>query len=141
MSEEPTALACHPSGLQLAIGFKERVRIYNLFIDGIRHFQDLALKHCKQLEYSHGGQYLAVAVGINVLVYRTYELSCIGTFTGHIQPSRQLKWTADDSKLYSAGADGELASHQLSCPVIPDFNVVCQVQNSLFLSVRQSVGP
>jgi WD40 repeat protein len=106
MQDEPTALAINPNGLQLCIGFKERVRVYNIFVDSIKHFQDLGLKNCKQLEYSNGGQYIAAVVGINVLIYRTYHLSCIATFTGHIQPSAQLVWSDDDTRIFSAGLDG-----------------------------------
>lgn len=80
MPDEATSLSLHPSGFQLAVGSREKVRLFNLFADNMKHFADLGVKACRQLQYSHGGQYIAVCAGLNVLVYDTYTVTCIANF-------------------------------------------------------------
>ena len=106
MTEEPTAVALHPAGLQVAVGFKDRVRMYNILWDTLRAFKELPLKHCKEVSYSHGGHMLACAIGISITVVDAYNFAPIATFQGHIQPVKQLVWSANDRVLCSAGTDG-----------------------------------
>jgi WD40 repeat protein len=65
LTEEPTSVACHPSGFQVLIGFKERVRLYNVLLDSLRPCRDLALKQCRELRFSNGGHMFACAIGIS----------------------------------------------------------------------------
>jgi WD40 repeat protein len=106
-SEEPTCCALHPSGMQVVIGFKERLRLYNVLMDGLRPFREMGLKHCKEVRYSNGGQYFAVAVGINVMIFPSYTFEpgapLHQPFTGHIQPVRQLVWSPDDRSVFLFG--------------------------------------
>jgi WD40 repeat protein len=106
LSEEPTSVACHPSGFQVLIGFKERVRLYNVLIDSLRPFKDMPLKHCKEVRFTHGGHRFACAIGISVMVFSTHSFEVLHNFTGHIGPVKRLVWSRDDRFLYSAGADG-----------------------------------
>ena len=105
--DDPTCVACHPSGFQMLIGSRERARMYNVLNGKLAIFCDVpGLKHCKQAKFSHGGQYFACTAGLNILIYTTYEMKCINTLTGHIAPPSSLLWSHDDQLCISAGLDG-----------------------------------
>jgi len=109
-AEEPFSVALHPYGFQCVVGFKERVRIYNILLDDIRALRELPLKHCGAIRYSDGGHVFACASGITVTVYSSVTFSCLGTFAGHIGIVRCLYFSRNDRLLYSASADGSLHS-------------------------------
>lgn len=108
LSEEPTSVACHPSGFQILIGFKERIRLYNVLLDSLRPCRDIAVKQCREIRFSHGGHMFACAIGISVQVFSSYssEQGHLFNFTGHIGPVKRIVWSRDDRFLYSAGVDG-----------------------------------
>jgi len=113
-NDEPTCVAFHPNGLQLILGFNERIRMYNCMRDELKLFRDMPLKGCRELKFSSGGQYFAAAVGYSVSVYSTNAYNSqtifqqLYTFTGHIGPVKRLLWSPDDLVLYSAGMDGNV---------------------------------
>eukprot|EP00937_MAST-01D_sp_MAST-1D-sp2_P001084 g1084.t1 len=106
LSEMPTCIGVHPNGFQVVIGFRERLRLYNVLLDSLRPFKDMPAKNCRELRFSHGGHVFASACGISVHVYATHTMELLHTFNGHIAPVSRLIWSRDDRHLYSAGADG-----------------------------------
>ncbi|ETV84805.1 hypothetical protein H257_03896 [Aphanomyces astaci] len=108
LSEEPTTISLHPAGFQIAIAFKERVRLYNILQDGLRVLREVSMKAANVLQFAHGGHLLACGAGLNVYIYRTHSCDLVHTFTGHINVIQCLRWTIDDSILYSAGNDGAI---------------------------------
>ncbi|KAE9327149.1 hypothetical protein PF001_g2071 [Phytophthora fragariae] len=106
--EEPTTVAVHPSGFQLVVAFKERVRIYQLLQESLRQVKELAIKACRFVRYAHGGHLFACASGLTVTTFRTYTFEAAHTFSGHIGAVRCLSWSRDDSYLYSAGHEGAI---------------------------------
>ncbi|KAF0697626.1 Aste57867_11716 [Aphanomyces stellatus] len=108
LSEELTTMSLHPTGFQIAIAFKERVRLYNMLQDGLRVLREISMKAANVLQFSHGGHLLACGAGLNMYIYRTYSCDLVHTFTGHINVIQCLRWSKDDSFLYSAGNDGAI---------------------------------
>ncbi|ETW00491.1 hypothetical protein H310_07106 [Aphanomyces invadans] len=108
LSEEPSTLSLHPAGFQVAIAFKERVRLYNILQDGLRVLREISIKAANVLQFSHGGHLLACGAGLNMYIFRTHTCDLVHTFTGHINVIQCLRWTVDDSILYSAGNDGAI---------------------------------
>ncbi|RLN75172.1 hypothetical protein BBJ28_00017929 [Nothophytophthora sp. Chile5] len=106
--EEPLAVAVHPSGFQLVVAFKERVRIYQLLQESLRQIKELAIKACRLVRYAHGGHLLACASGLTVATFRTYTFEPVHTFSGHIGAVRCLAWSDDDADLFSAAHDGAI---------------------------------
>jgi WD40 repeat protein len=101
VTDEPSCIACHPTGSLLLVGSKERVRFYNILADKLALFVEVPnLKNCRQAQFSHGGQYFAVTAGLNILIYLTYELRCVRTLTGHISPPTCLLWSQDDALFF-----------------------------------------
>jgi len=53
--EAAHALAFHPSGYQIIVAFTNKIRMLNIFIDGIVPYKDIAIKNCKEIRFSPGG--------------------------------------------------------------------------------------
>lgn len=105
---DPTCVALHPSGFIVLVATKARVKLYNIGMSKLITMADIpAIKHCKVARFSNGGQYFACSSGItNIVIYSTFQSQHLHTLVGHIAFVRGLDWSANDSKLYSVGADG-----------------------------------
>ncbi|EEY69422.1 WD domain-containing protein, putative [Phytophthora infestans T30-4] len=112
--EEPTTVAVHPSGFQLVVAFKERVRVYQLLQESLRQVKELATKACRFVRYAHGGHLFACASGLTVKTFRTYTFEAVHTFSGHIGAVRCLSWSRDDVYLFSAAHDGSIYRWDIS---------------------------
>ena len=53
--EEAYALAFHPSGFHLVVGFTDKVRMLNILIDDIQAYKEIPVKNCREIAFSHGG--------------------------------------------------------------------------------------
>ena len=104
--EEAYSVSFHPSGLNVLVGFADKLRLMNLLIDDIRTYKEFSIKACRECRFSHGGQYFAAVNGTTVQIYNTYTCENIGNLRGHNGKVRSLHWVHDDSKLVSAGVDG-----------------------------------
>lgn len=107
-SDEPLAVGMHPSGFQMLVSFKDRIRLYNLLIDKLRPYKETVCKNCKELQFSHGGHLFAGASSINVVVYETSSLQQLALFQGHMMAIRRLEWALGDEVVFSAGTDGNV---------------------------------
>jgi cilia- and flagella-associated protein 57 len=47
--EEAYAVAIHPSGLYILVGFSDKLKMMNLLIDDIRPFREFSLRGCKEV--------------------------------------------------------------------------------------------
>lgn len=47
--EEAYALAFHPSGLYVLVGFADKLRLMNLLIDDIQTFKDFTVRGCREV--------------------------------------------------------------------------------------------
>jgi cilia- and flagella-associated protein 57 len=107
-SENPIGVAIHPSGFQVVVSFKEKVRLYNVFMDKLKMFQEAASKSLKELRFSNSGQYWAAASSINVIVFDTATFSQLLCFQGHMMAVKRIFWGPGDHVLFSAGNDGNV---------------------------------
>lgn len=107
------AVALHPSGLSMAVGFTDKLRLLHIYSDEVKPYKDLALPKCTVLQYSHGGQYLAAATGNVIYIISSYSMASF-PLRGHQQSIRSLEWTSDDTKLCSAGIDGAVYEWSLA---------------------------
>jgi len=106
--DEPLTLAMHPSGFQLLVSFKDRVRLFNILVDRLQGYQEVILKNCKEAKFSNGGQYFAAVSSINVNVYETTSGLQVASFQGHTMTVRRLCWAPGDQVIFSAGMDGNI---------------------------------
>eukprot|EP00948_MAST-09A_sp_MAST-9A-sp1_P000703 g703.t1 len=115
MSEEPTAVALHPSGNILITGSKDKVRVFHVLVDSLKEICDHPqFKYAHTIKFSNSGGLYAVGFGISIFVMNTYTNDAVETFaTGHIRHISELCWSPDDSVLYSAAVDGTLYGYDL----------------------------
>eukprot|EP00753_Platysulcus_tardus_P009308 PLAT195.1.p1 GENE.PLAT195.1~~PLAT195.1.p1 ORF type:complete len:1518 (+),score=685.68 PLAT195.1:42-4556(+) len=106
--QEPSALAMHPSGLQVAIGFRDRLALFNVLRDRLVLAKELPLRQTRICRFSHGGAQLAAVIGISIHVFNVYTMEQIAAFSGHVGAVHDLQWSADDLLLQSVGEDGAM---------------------------------
>ena len=94
-------IAMHPMGLQIAAGFKDKLKIYYLLEDEVRPAIDFQSKNCYSARYSNGGQYLAAASNNVIWVIDPYTFELKFQLHGHPSPVRILSWNESDSMLLS----------------------------------------
>jgi cilia- and flagella-associated protein 57 len=105
-SDDITAVAVHPSGLQMLVGFSDKLRFMNILLDDMRTFHEFPVRSCKMCRFSTGGNMLAAAHGNVVEVYHTYTLQLLGTLKGHNGKVQSLSWNKDDTRIVTCGVDG-----------------------------------
>ena len=83
--EETYSLALHPSGFHIVIGFADCVKMMNILSNNLEPFKSIQIKNCKEIQFSHGGQYFACqsAQSIQVFKFYTGESSPDFFFRGH----------------------------------------------------------
>uniref|UniRef100_A0A3B5QF64 Cilia and flagella associated protein 57 n=1 Tax=Xiphophorus maculatus TaxID=8083 RepID=A0A3B5QF64_XIPMA len=104
--EEAFSVALHPTGLFVLVGFSDKLRLMNLFIDDIRTFKDFALPGCRECAFSHGGHMFAAVDRSVIHIYSFTSFENILNLNGHFGKVRTVEWSFDDSRLVSCGADG-----------------------------------
>ena len=105
-----TCISVHPSGVQLAVGFLNKLALFHICIDGLCPYREMQTKSPVSIvKYSEGGNYLAVAIGNSITVYtvfKDYDQSRFSTeisFVGHSANVTSLVWSG--SKLFSCASD------------------------------------
>ncbi|KAK1931919.1 Cilia- and flagella-associated protein 57 [Phytophthora citrophthora] len=104
--EDALCVAFHPSGLHVAVGFTDKLRMLNVLMDDIRSCREFAIKGCREVRFSNGGQFFAAANNNVVHVYATYTGELLAVLRGHSNRVTALSWKPDDRRLLSCGADG-----------------------------------
>ncbi|XP_026533766.1 cilia- and flagella-associated protein 57-like isoform X3 [Notechis scutatus] len=104
--EEAYALAFHPGGLCVLVGFADKLRLMNLLIDDIRTFKDFTVRGCRECTFSTGGHLFAAVNGNVIHIYSAISFDNIINLKGHNGKVRSVVWSMDDYKLVSCGTDG-----------------------------------
>ena len=100
--------------LQIVVGLKVGLRMYNVLVSKLILFKEIQCKDCHQVQFCEGGHMFAAAFGSLVNVYATYALDSgttfhlIRAFTGHIGQINTLVWCYHDTYLYTTGKDGNV---------------------------------
>ncbi|CAK4695392.1 unnamed protein product [Aphanomyces euteiches] len=115
--EEALAVALHPSGLHIVVAFTDKLRMLNILMDDIRPYREYGVKACREVRFSHGGQYFAVANNNTIQVYGTYSGELMAVLRGHTNQVNGLLWKNDDRKLVSCGSDGSIFQWDLRSAV------------------------
>lgn len=68
------AIALHPSGFYMAIGFKDKVKVFHLMQQDIRLFVTLDIARVHLIKFSNGGQILACVDHKDINLYQSYAL-------------------------------------------------------------------
>jgi len=104
--EDALCVAFHPSGLHVVVGFTDKLRMLNVLMDDIRSCREFAIKGCREVRFSYGGQFFAAANNNVVHVYATYTGELVAVLRGHSNRVTAISWKPDDRRLLTCGADG-----------------------------------
>lgn len=81
--EEPFSLAMHPSGLHLVVGFADKLRLMNLLMDDVRTCHEIAIKQCREVKFSNGGNLFAAVNGNVITIFDFNTYNKIADLRGH----------------------------------------------------------
>jgi len=112
--EEAHSVAFHPSGLQILVGFTDKLRLMNLLMDDLRSVKEIPIKGCRECQFAAGGQRFAAVNGNAIQVFNTYSCESVMSMRGHNGKVRSLFWSNGDSQIISAGMDGAVYQWDLS---------------------------
>ena len=68
------SVAIHPSGYYLAASFIDKIRIYHILHDELRHYNNIEVKNCQLMRFNSGGNYFFVADSKCLHIYNSYSL-------------------------------------------------------------------
>ena len=68
------SVAIHPSGYYLAASFIDKIRLYHILHDELRHYRNLEIKNCSKMRFNTGGNLFFVVDQKNVMIYNAYTL-------------------------------------------------------------------
>jgi len=120
--DEPLTAAFHPSGLQIVVGFVDKIRMMNVNCRNLKVYHEIHIKACREIKFSQGGHLFACADNHNVKVYRFYKGDCPEgyIFKEHVNKVRSITWFEDDSGFVSAGLDGSCVAWKLHSESLED---------------------
>jgi WD40 repeat protein len=118
---QPVSASFHPAGNHLVVGFRGRVRMYQLLLDQLRVAHEITRKGGGEVKFSCGGNVFSIVSGKGVLVYATYgdraagvtQPALLGSFLGHSMPAVGLAWKHNGLGLVSASTDGAVYEWKL----------------------------
>ncbi|OAF69544.1 WD repeat-containing protein [Intoshia linei] len=113
-AEEAFSIAIHPSGLYICVGFSDKLRLMNILIDDIRTFLEIPIRACKECSFSNGGHLFAVVSGNLVQIFSSTSYQNIMNLKGHNGKVKDIKWSIDDTRLYTCGMDGAIYEWEAS---------------------------
>ena len=111
-NDDLLSLACHPDGFQIAVGFRDKLRVLQITIDDLKQLNEFSIKSCRECRFSHGGSILAAVNTNKILLYRTFDQVNQGNqapfmvLDGHSQIVKQLSFQQNDTYLLSCSTDG-----------------------------------
>ena len=116
-NEMPLAVAFHPGGYQILIGFATHIGLFHLLRNSIKLSYSFQLYTRTvtplHIQYSHGGDRFAVGTGVHLFVYSSKDFSLLQHIPGNTGIINSMQWSSDDSVLASANAEGALYAWDL----------------------------
>lgn len=105
--EEPFSLAMHPSGLYLAVGFTDKIKLMSILLDDMTTTREFHIRSCSCMRFAAGGHLIACANGANVQIFSTYTGSMV-TSLRHTAKVRAISWLTMDSKILTVSQEGSV---------------------------------
>lgn len=105
-TEEMFCCALHPSGLHVAVGFGDKLRVFHILVDELRSCLELSIKNCRECSFSNGGHMLAASNGNSINVFDFYTGDKVADLRGHNSKVRSIFWLESGTQILSCGQDG-----------------------------------
>ena len=119
--EDMYSVAIHPTGLQLALGFADKIRIYHILVDDLRPCLEISIKACRECRFSPLGNMLAAVNGNTVQIFDFHTGEKIADLRGHNGKVRSISWDDTNFRLLSSGQDGAIYRWNLEGKRLADY--------------------
>ncbi|KRW99737.1 WD40-repeat-containing domain [Pseudocohnilembus persalinus] len=115
--DEKYPLICagiHPDGYMLAVGFVDKLRIFHILNNELRTYKEISVKQVSVIQYSQGGQYLAVSYPkpksqyYQTIIYNSYTLEIVRVLKTHTKAVTSIHWENNDQSVATCGLDGNI---------------------------------
>ncbi|GAB0089612.1 cilia- and flagella-associated protein 57 [Sergentomyia squamirostris] len=103
-----TVITLHPSGIFLALGFSDQLRIMEILLDDLKSVKEYNFPKCKVAVFSHRGHMLAVSYGNTIEIISVFSFDVVQSLKSHNGLILSLIWCYDDIHFLSAGEDGAI---------------------------------
>lgn len=67
----------------MQVGFSDKLRLLTVLMDDLKLIKEIAIKGCKDVAFSNGGQFFAAVNGVTVSLYNAYTCENVGNLRGH----------------------------------------------------------
>jgi WD40 repeat protein len=104
--EKLTTVAIHPNGLQVLIGFADRVSMMTILINDLEELFSIDMRECKVSSFSPSGSFFALVNGFNIHVHETATGNELHVLRGHAASIKSIDWGESDTILTSFSTDG-----------------------------------
>ena len=95
---------------------RPQLRLYFLLARDVHLAAEFPIHACALARFSHGGQYFVATDRSSINLYSSVSYEHLGSLNGHMGPVRALSWSANDSRLASAGLDGAVYEWKARVP-------------------------
>ena len=119
--EDTFSVALHPSGLHIAVGFTDKLRIFHVLVDELRPCLELSIKSCLECHFSNGGNALAAVNGNTISVFDFHTGEKIVDLRGHNGKVKGIRWMKTGFNLLSCGQDGAIYQWNLEGKRLADY--------------------
>ncbi|XP_068201905.1 cilia- and flagella-associated protein 57 [Palaemon carinicauda] len=104
--EDIFSLSVHPSGLHVAVGMTDALRLVHVLFDCLRTYTELKIRRCAVISFSPSGHMLAAADGNLLVITSSVTFKKICTLKGHSTKVTGIGWYPDSSAAITCGVDG-----------------------------------
>lgn len=74
-----SALALHPTGLFVAVGFSDKLHLMEILLDTLKTVKSFDFPKCDELVFSHQGHLLACAYQNVITIFSVFAFNILGT--------------------------------------------------------------
>ncbi|XP_055921379.1 cilia- and flagella-associated protein 57-like [Eupeodes corollae] len=103
---EVTVLELYASGQYAAVGFIDKVKIMQIFMEDMNLLKIYKFPKSKDIKFSYSGHLMATAYENNIAITSVFTLDTLRIMKGHSGSVLTLAWARNDKSVISGGSDG-----------------------------------
>ncbi|XP_055839134.1 cilia- and flagella-associated protein 57-like [Episyrphus balteatus] len=105
---EVTVIELYASGQYAAVGFIDKVKIMQIFMNDLNLIKMYNFPNSKDIKFSYFGHLMATAYENCIAITSVFNLETLKTLKGHSGMVLTLAWSRNDKTVISGGTDGAL---------------------------------
>lgn len=107
------SVAIHPSGYYMAASFIDKIRVYHIMHDELRHYKSLEIKNCSKMRFNPGGNLFFVVDGKTLLIFNSYTLQKVHQIKTTSEGVADIVFGDKDSSFGIVTPDGFIGRYKL----------------------------